>query len=237
MENNIINTTPNQNQLDLTQNISVYLTKVYNWMAVALLLTGLVAYFTADSEILINAIVTNRILFYGLIIGELLLVVYLSARINKISSFNATLLFLLYAVLNGLTFAIIFLIYTSGSISSTFLITAGTFGTMSLYGYFTKRDLTKLGNIAMMALIGIIIASIVNIFLHSAMLNWIVSYLGVAIFIGLTAYDTQKLKTIAANGFKNDENMEKSAILGALTLYLDFINLFLFLLRIFGNRK
>jgi FtsH-binding integral membrane protein len=237
MEHDIINTSPNQDQLNLTQNISVYLTKVYNWMAVALLLTGIVAYFTASSETLINTIVTNKIFFYGLIIGELLLVVYLSASVNKISSFNATLLFLLYAVLNGLTFAVIFLVFTSESISSTFLITAGTFGAMSLYGYFTKSDLTKIGSLAFMALIGIIIASVVNIFLHSTFLYWVVTYLGVVIFIGLTAYDTQKLKAIAVKGFNSDENMEKSAILGALTLYLDFINLFLFLLRIFGNRK
>ncbi len=227
----------NQEQLILSQNISVYMTKVYNWMAVALLLTGLVAYFTAGSEMLIQAIVGNRILFFGLIIGELFLVGYISKRINRISAYNATLLFSLYAILNGLTFAVIFLVYTSESISSTFLITAGTFGAMSLYGYFTKQDLTKLGNIAFMALIGIIIASIVNFFMQSEMMQWIISYLGVAIFVALTAYDTQKLKTIAENGFTNEENMEKSAILGALTLYLDFINLFLFLLRIFGNRK
>jgi len=237
MENNLITPSSNHNPLNLTQSISAYLTKVYNWMAIALLVTGLVAYFTAGSEMLIHAIVANRILFYGLIIGELLLVVYISARIDKISSYNATLLFLLYAVLNGLTFAVIFLVFTSESISSTFLITAGTFGAMSLYGYFTKSDLTKMGSLAIMALIGIIIASVVNMFLHSEMLNWMVTYLGVAIFIGLTAYDTQKLKAIATNGFKSEESMEKSAILGALTLYLDFINLFLFLLRILGNRK
>lgn len=237
MENNLITPSSNQNPINLTQSISAYLTKVYNWMAIALLITGLVAYFTAGSEMLINAIVSNKILFYGLLIGEIVLVGYISARINKISSYNATLLFLLYAVLNGLTFAIIFLVFTSESISSTFLITAGTFGAMSLYGYFTKSDLTKIGSLAIMALIGIIIASVVNMFLHSEMMYWIVTYLGVAIFIGLTAYDTQKLKAIAINGFKSEESMDKSAILGALTLYLDFINLFLFLLRIFGNRK
>jgi FtsH-binding integral membrane protein len=237
MENNLTTPSSNHNPINLTQSIPAYLTKVYNWMAIALLVTGLVAYFTAGSEMLINAIVGNKILFYGLLIGEIALVGYISARINKISSYNATLLFLLYAVLNGLTFAVIFLVFTSESISSTFLITAGTFGAMSLYGYFTKSDLTKIGSLAIMALIGIIIASIVNMFLHSEMMYWIVTYLGVAIFIGLTAYDTQKLKRIAINGFESEESMEKSAILGALTLYLDFINLFLFLLRIFGNRK
>lgn len=237
MENNLPNSNFSQKQLDLTQNISVYFTKVYNWMAVALLLTGLVAYFTAQSEMMIQTIFGNRILFFGLIIGELALVGYISARINKLSSYNATLLFLTYTFLNGLTMAVIFMAYTSESISSTFIITAGTFGAMSLYGYSTKSDLTKLGNLAFMALIGVIIASVVNMFMKSEMMSWIISYLGVAIFIGLTAYDTQKLKRIAINGFENEESMEKSAILGALTLYLDFINLFLFLLRILGDRK
>ncbi|MEN8188117.1 MAG: Bax inhibitor-1/YccA family protein [Bacteroidota bacterium] len=235
MENNITN--PNQNPIEISQSIPAYLTKVYNWMAVALLVTGLVAYFTAGSEMLIQVIIGNRILFFGLLIGEILLVGYISKVIHKISSHTATLLFLLYAILNGLTFAVIFLVYTSESISSTFLITAGTFGAMSAYGYFTKNDLTKIGSLAMMALIGIIIASIVNMFFHNEMMYWIITYLGVAIFVGLTAYDTQKLKAIAANGFSDEENMEKSAIIGALTLYLDFINLFLFLLRIFGSRK
>ena len=127
--------------------------------------------------------------------------------------------------------------YTTASITSTFIITAGTFGAMSVYGYFTKSDLTKIGNLAFMALIGIIIASVVNFFMKSEMMNWIITYLGVAIFVALTAYDTQKLKRMAIQGFENEENMEKGAILGALTLYLDFINLFLFLLRIFGDRK
>lgn len=235
MENKIANS--NQNPIEISQSISVYLTKVYNWMAIALILTGLVAYYVAGSETIIQLVVGNRILFFGLIIGELLLVGYISKAIHKISSYNATILFLLYAVLNGLTFSVIFLVYTSTSISSTFLITAGTFAAMSAYGYFTKKDLTKIGNLAFMALIGIIIASVVNIFMQSAMMHWIITYLGVAIFVGLTAYDTQKLKAIAANGFSDQENMEKSSILGALTLYLDFINLFLFLLRIFGDRK
>lgn len=235
MKNSVSNF--NQKHLDINQSISVYFSKVYNWMAVALLVTGIVAYFTASSDILIQAIIGNRILFFGLIIGELALVGYISARIQKLSPTNAALLFILYAVLNGLTLAVIFLIYTSESIYSTFIITAGTFGVMSLYGYYTKSDLTKIGNLAFMALIGIIIASVVNMFMNSEMLSWIISYLGVAIFIALTAYDTQKLKRIAVNGFENEENLEKSALLGALTLYLDFINLFLFLLRILGDRK
>jgi len=228
MENSI----NNYNPLEVSNNtVSVYFSRVYNWMAIALLLTGVVAYYVAGSESMMKAIVGNRILFFGLIIGELFLVGYISRMAT------ATMLFILYAVLNGLTLSVLFMMYTSASISSTFLVTAGTFGAMSAYGYFTKKDLTKIGNLAMMALIGIIIASVVNIFMRSEMMHWIITYLGVAIFVGLTAYDTQKLKTIAYRGFDNGENMEKSAILGALTLYLDFINLFIFLLRIFGDRK
>ncbi|WP_298365619.1 Bax inhibitor-1/YccA family protein [uncultured Lutibacter sp.] len=234
---NISNNDFSQKQLDLSQNISVYLTKVYNWMAIALLITGLSAYFVAGSEQLMQIVFGNKILFYGLLIGEIALVGYISARINKLATNTAMLLYLLYAVLNGVTLSFIFMAYTSGSITSTFIITAGTFGAMSLYGYSTKRDLTKIGNIAFMALIGIIIASVVNIFMESTLMYWIITYLGVIIFVGLVAYDTQKLKRIAINGFENEESMEKSAILGALSLYLDFINLFLFLLRIFGDRK
>lgn len=237
MENNSSNSNLSQQQLDISQNISVYLTKVYNWMAIALLVTGLVAYFTSQSEQLIQIVFGNKILFYGLIIGEVLLVGYISARIHKLSKSTAISLFLLYSMLNGLTLSFIFMAYTTASISTTFIITAGTFGTMSLYGYTTKRDLTKLGNIMFMALIGLIIASVVNIFMESSMMYWIITYAGVLIFVGLVAYDTQKLKRIAANGFENEDSMEKSAILGALSLYLDFINLFLFLLRIFGDRK
>jgi len=196
-----------------------------------------VAYYAATSEQVKNLIFTSKFAFYGLIIGELLLVVYLSRAIHKISQNTAIMVFLLYATLNGLTMSVIFMIYTTASIASTFYITAGTFGVMSLYGYYTKNDLTKIGNLAMMGLVGIIIASIVNMFFQNDMMGWIITYIGVAIFVGLTAYDTQKLKEIGANGFKNGESMEKIAIMGALTLYLDFINLFLFLLRIFGDRK
>jgi hypothetical protein len=145
--------------------------------------------------------------------------------------------FLLYSVLNGLTMSVIFMAYTSNSIATTFYITAGTFAAISFYGYTTKKDLTSIGNMAFMALIGIIIASVVNMFLKNEMMYWIISYLGVAVFVGLTAYDTQKLKEIGSRGFTNEEGMEKMSIMGALTLYLDFVNLFLFLLRIFGGRK
>jgi hypothetical protein len=237
METNFSKFDLGQKQLEITQNISVYMTKVYNWMAIALLLTGVVAYFTSQSATLTQLIFGSKLLFFGLIIGEIALVGYISARIQKLTAYNATLLFLAYAILNGLTMSVIFMAYTSASISTTFLVTAGTFGAMSLYGYFTKSNLTSIGNIAFMGLIGIIIASVVNLFLQNEMMYWIISYLGVAIFIGLTAYDTQKLKQLAINGFENEESIEKNAILGALTLYLDFINLFLFLLRILGDRK
>ena len=230
-------TTHQQQGIGVKNNITIYLTRVYNWMALALFITGLVAYYAATSEQIKNLIFTSKFIFYGLIIGELLLVVYLSRAIQKISQNTAIMVFLLYAMLNGLTMSVIFMIYTTSSIASTFYITAGTFGVMSLYGYYTKNDLTKIGNLAMMGLIGIIIASIVNMFFQNDMMGWIITYLGVAIFVGLTAYDTQKLKEIGANGFKNGESMEKIAIMGALTLYLDFINLFLFLLRIFGDRR
>lgn len=235
MENQV--STRTKDQLGIKSHQALFITKVYNWMALALLVTGLVAYFTATSPSLINAIVSSKLVFFGLLIGELLLVIYLTSAINRLSQNMAITVFMVYSILNGLTMSVIFLVYTSSSISTTFLVTAGTFGAMSLYGYYTKKDLTSIGNMAMMALIGIIIASIVNIFLQNEMMYWIITYLGVAVFVGLTAYDTQKLKEIGSRGFANEEGMEKMSILGALTLYLDFINLFLFLLRIFGGRK
>ncbi len=235
MENQV--STKTKNQLGVKTYQAVYITKVYNWMALALFITGLVAYFTATSPQLFNAIIGSRILFFGLIIGELALVVYLSRAINTMSRNMAIGAFLVYSVLNGLTMSVIFMAYTSNSIATTFYITAGTFAAISFYGYTTKKDLTSIGNMAFMALIGIIIASIVNMFLQNEMMYWIISYLGVAVFVGLTAYDTQKLKEIGSRGFANEDSMEKMSIMGALTLYLDFVNLFLFLLRIFGGRK
>ena len=235
MENQV--STKSKEQLGIKSYQAVFITKVYNWMALALFITGLVAYFTATTPSLMTAILGSKILFFGLIIGELALVVYLTRSINKLSRNTAIGAFLLYSVLNGLTMSVIFLAYTSNSIATTFYITAGTFAAMSFYGYTTKRDLTSIGNMAFMALIGIIIASVVNMFLQNEMMYWIISYLGVAIFVGLIAYDTQKLKEIGSRGFINEDNMEKTSIMGALSLYLDFVNLFLFLLRIFGDRK
>ncbi len=216
---------------------SSFLSKVYGWMTAGLALTALAAMLTLSSQGLLNLIFGNKLVFYALIFGELGLVIGLSAAINKISSKTATLLFLLYSALNGVTFASIFLIYTSSSIAGTFLVASGTFGAISLYGYVTKRDLSGWGSFFFMGLIGVIIASVVNIFLQSEMLNWVISYIGVFVFVGLTAYDTQKIKRIGAAGFGDEESRKKASILGALTLYLDFINLFLMLLRVMGSRR
>lgn len=163
------------------------------------------------------------------------MVAVLAARIHKLSLATATVMFIAYSIINGVTMSLLFLLYTSESIASTFFITAGTFGAISAYGYFTKKDLSSLGSILIMALIGILIASLVNIFLESSTLYWIISYVGVAIFVGLTAYDTQKIKESIMNSDVN-ETAYKIALMGALELYLDFINLFIYLLRIFGDR-
>lgn len=235
MDNQI--STKTKEQIGIKSYQALYMTKVYNWMALALFVTGIVAYITATTPQMIGYIVSSKLLFYGLILGELGLVIYLTAAIRKMSQTTAIASFLIYSVLNGLTMSVIFLVYTTSSISTTFFVTAGTFAAMSFYGYTTKKDLTSIGNMAFMGLIGIILASIVNFFLKSEMMYWIITYLGVAIFVGLTAYDTQKLKKIGSRGFSDQENMEKMSVLGALTLYLDFINLFLFLLRILGDRK
>ncbi|AEE48890.1 Bax inhibitor-1 family protein [Haliscomenobacter hydrossis] len=214
-----------------------FMTKVFGWMSVALAITGVVAYFVSNSPQILQFVFGNRFIFFGLLIGELLLVGYLSAAVMRMSADMATMVFLLYSVLNGLTLSFVFLIYTSTSIAGTFLITAGTFAAMSAYGYFTKNDLTKAGSLLFMALIGLVIASIVNIFLRSPLMYWIITYAGILIFVGLTAYDTQKIKNMNIIGNEGTEEDHKEAIMGALTLYLDFINLFIMLLRLFGNRK
>jgi FtsH-binding integral membrane protein len=208
---------------------------VFTWMSLGLLLTAAVAYYTASSQDMIQFIFGNRFVFFGLIIAEFGLVMAISAAINRVSAMTATAMFFAYAGLNGLTLASIFLVYKLGSIAGVFFVTAGTFGAMALYGYTTKRDLTSFGNILMMALIGIVIASVVNMFFGSGMLNFIISIVGVLVFTGLTAYDTQKIKEFAGQGDIETEN--KMAVLGALTLYLDFVNLFLMLLRLFGGRN
>lgn len=212
--------------------------KVYVWMTLALVITGFTAYGVATSPGLITAITTNRILFFGLIIGELALVMWVSAAINRLSLTTATMLFVLYSVLNGATLSVIFIAFTMSSITSVFFITAGTFAVMAFIGYVTKTDLTSLGKILFMALIGIIIATVVNVFLvKSGMLNLIISYVGVLVFVGLTAYDSQKIKNMLMMADDMDEGAQKMALMGSLTLYLDFINLFLYMLRIFGSSR
>lgn len=217
--------------------VARFMTRVYGWMSLALVVTGLVALYTASSATLLELIFGNRIGMWVLIIGTFLLVGWMTMAIRTMSPTLATVLFMAYAALNGMLFSSILLVYTGQSIALTFFITAGTFAAMSVYGYTTKADLTKLGSLAIMALVGIIIASIVNIFMESETLYWIISYAGVAIFVALVAYDTQKIKDIAIYGFDGEASEKKASIIGALSLYLDFINLFLFLLRLFGSRR
>lgn len=216
-----------------------FINRVYGWMCGGLLLTALGAYAVIASPDLQRVVFKTPGVFLLLIILTFGLVIGLSWGINKMNATMAAIAFVVYSLVNGLTLSVLFYAYTKESLSLTFLITAGTFGAMSLYGYITKKDLTTIGNLCMMALIGIIIASVVNIFLQSSAMMWMVSYLGVLIFMGLTAYDTQKIKAMSVSmDASNDvERIRKYAILGALTLYLDFINLFILLLRIFGGRR
>ena len=230
-------TTTREQELSMSAAFPVLMRKVYVWMTLALVITGVTAYGVATSPGLMMAIATNKLLFWGLIIAEFGLVLAISAAINKLSLTTATMLFVLYSVINGATLSFIFAIYTMSSIASVFFITAGTFAVMAFIGYTTKKDLTSMGKILLMALIGIIIATVVNIFLKSTGLEMIVSYLGVLIFVGLTAYDSQKIKNMLQMAPDASEGSQKLALLGALTLYLDFINLFIYLLRIFGRRE
>lgn len=211
--------------------------KVYVWMTLALVITGFTAFGIAENPGLVYTIVTNRLLFWGLIIGEFALVMAIYGAIGKLSATAATLLFVLYSIVNGATLSVIFLAYTMTSIASVFFITAGTFAVMALIGYTTKTDLTSFGKMLMMGLIGIILATVVNIFIGSSMLNMMVSYVGVVVFVGLTAYDSQKIKNLLYQVDNMSEEAQKLALLGSLTLYLDFINLFLMLLRIFGGNR
>jgi FtsH-binding integral membrane protein len=219
--------------------VNSFIQTVYNWMAVGLALTGGVAYYVSQTPSLMNLIFRNQLVLLGLIIAEFGLVIYLSARIQKIEASMATGMFVLFAALNGATLSPIFIIYTGASIASTFFICAGTFVACSVYGMVTKRDLTSIGGFMMMGLIGIIIASVVNMFIQSSAMNMIISYVGVIVFVGLTAYDTQKLKHMALTQPAGLDAgvIRKGAIIGALSLYIDFINLFLMLLRIFGTSR
>ncbi|MHC1745027.1 MAG: Bax inhibitor-1/YccA family protein [Syntrophobacteraceae bacterium] len=214
-----------------------FVRKVYNWMGLGLALTAVVSLFTASSPSLLKLIFGNSILFFGLILAELGLVIALSAGINRMQASTAGFMFFLYSALNGLTLSVILIAYTSASVASTFFVTAGTFGAMSLYGYTTQRDLTSWGSFLTMGLIGVVLASLVNLFFKSSAVYWLVTYAGIIVFVGLAAYDAQKIKAMAIQGFEDEQSERKGAIIGALQLYLDFINLFLLLLRIFGKQR
>ena len=226
-----------EQQLEAAAAFPVLMRKVYLWMTFALVITAFTAYYVATNETILTAIVNNQVLFWGLIIAELVLVFSVTAAINKLSLTTATLLFVLYSVINGATLSFLQMIYTASSVVSVFFITAGTFAAMAAYGYFTKTDLSSWGKYLIMALIGLIIASVVNIFTQSSGLQLILNYAGVLIFVGLTAYDTQKIKVMLLQATDAGEGAQKIALMGALSLYLDFINLFIHLLRILGDRR
>lgn len=226
-----------ERQWDVSAAFPVLMRKVYVWMTLALVITGFTAYGVATSPGIQQLVFGNSIVMWGLIIAEFALVIGVSAAINKLSLTTATLMFILYSVINGALLSSIFLIYTASSIATVFFITAGTFGAMALVGYTTKTDLASMGKILFMALIGLVIATLVNLFVKSSGFTLILSYVGVLIFVGLTAYDSQKIKQMMLQAPDAGESAQKLALLGALTLYLDFINLFIYLLRIFGKRE
>ena len=227
----------NERQWEVSAAFPVLMRKVYVWMTLALIITGFTAYGVATTPSVLQAIYGNQILFWGLIIAEFALVLGVTAFINRLSLTTATLLFILYSVINGALMSYIFLAYTRSSVSIVFFVTAGTFATMAAIGYFTKTDLSSMGKILFMALIGLIIATVVNVFLKSDGLTMILSYVGVLIFVGLTAWDSQKIKNMLLEAPDVSEETQKIALLGALTLYLDFINLFIYLLRILGKKE
>ena len=241
MEENQFTPQPRQIQISAEEAAEIqarFFAQVYGWMAAGLGLTGGIAMFASTSPELINFVFGTRFVFLGLIILELVVVGFLSARIFDWSLGKVQAAFVGYAMLNGVTLSCVFLAYTSSSIASTFFVTAGTFGVMSLFGYFTKADLSGWGKLLSMAVIGLVIAMVINIFLNNSILETVTSFIGVLIFTALAAYDTQKLKQLALLGVtEGEETSHKASILGALTLYLDFVNLFLFLLRIFGRRR
>jgi len=219
--------------------VNSFVRSVYNWMAIGLGITGVVAYGVANSPGVRQVVFGSPIVFFGLIIAQLAMVFMISARIQRMQASTATMLFILYSALNGATLSFIFLAYAQSSITSTFFICAATFTACSVYGWTTRRDLTSMGGFLTMGLIGIVIASVVNMFVQSGAVSTIVSYVGVLVFVGLTAYDTQYIKNMALSqpGDIDAGAVRKGAILGALKLYLDFINLFLMLLRIFGSSR
>lgn len=226
-----------ESEAEALQGLNAYISKVFSWMSLGLVFTAFIAYTVSRSYTIMMLLISNPFLFYGLLIGEVILAAVLSGKILKMRFGTAFSMFMLYAAMNGITFSFIFVIYVQESIWSTFLITAVTFGIMALYGRVTKNDLTQFSSVLFMGLIGVVVLSLVNIFLNSDTLGWIISIVGLFVFLGLTAYDTQKLK---AYYYATDGQMElrrKLGVLGALSLYLDFINLFLKLLRLFGKKR
>ena len=217
--------------------VSSFMSRVFMWMAVGLVVSTAGSFWLLSQPQLLTAVVKNQWIFFGLMIAEIGLVIWLSAAAMSMSAGLATMVFVLYSFLNGVTLSPLFLVYTGGSLVTTFAITAGTFFFFALYGMTTKKDLTGVGGMAVMALFGVILASLVNMFLKSSALEWVVTFIAIAVFMGLIAYDTQRLKSMHAMAAENPELEKKMVILGALALYLDFINLFIQLLRIFGKRR
>jgi len=230
---------PSLGALDLAEGLRLAMRRVYLWMAIGLFVTAGVALTVVSSEPLLRLIVLNRAVFFGAIIGEFVVVLALSALVNRMSPAMAALMFFFYATLNGATMSIIFLVYTSSSIAFSFFAAGAMFAAMSIVGYTTQTDLSKFGSLLMMGLLGLIIASVVNLFFASSLLYWIISYAGIALFVGLTAYDTQWIKNATARALTaGDTQLEgRVGVMGALRLYLDFINLFLMILRVAGGRR
>ena len=224
-------------EMDIIRGLNAYIAKVYGWMFIGLALTALTAFAFVADEARVVAFVTNPILFYGCLIGELVLVFVASRAVMKLPFSAAAGLFALYAVLNGLTLSVILLVYTGASLSLTFFVTAGMFGVMSVYGRVTRTDLSRFRGMLTMGLIGVVVLSLINMLLRSEALDWVVSLVGLFVFLGLTAYDMQKLRTYYFASEGNTLTLNRLGLLGALSLYLDFINLFLMLLRLFGRRR
>lgn len=223
--------------LDAAAETQRFMTAVYGWMSFALIITGLVAAYTASRPELLNLVFGNTWGLIAIVLLEFIAVAVLVSLLSKLNSWQATLIFILYSALNGLTLSGIFVVYTAESIEFTFYVTAGTFAAMTLYGYTTKNDLSGWGNFLSMGLVGLVISAIVGAFFDLSAFSWITSCFGVVIFVGLTAYDTQKIKAMNVIGNEGTDEDRKEAIMGALELYLDFINMFLYLLRLFGDRK
>ncbi len=235
---NYENYMPYSTALDTTEAVNALFRKVYQYMAFGLIITALTAYFSVSSRTMLGLLFSSRAPMIILCIAEVGLVIGISAGINKISASTARALFFVYSLLNGLTCSVILLVYTNESVYKAFLSTACMFGAMSIYGLYTKRDITTWGSFLMMGLWGLIIASVINIFIGSSTTELVISILGIIIFMGLTAYDTAKIKMMASTYDSRDEEMTgKVAVIGALELYLDFINIFLYLLRLFGSRR